>query len=67
MGRTRGCPVWGNDTRYACTFQFVPMTWMEYNIKLQSRTLLGSLRVMGMTWKMVPGVRVAMRSFRGML
>jgi hypothetical protein len=43
------------------------MTWMEYNIKLQSRTLLRSPTVMGMTWKMVPGVRVAMRSFRGML
>ena len=48
-------------------FNFFQMTWMEYNIKLQFRTLLKSPTVMGMTWKMVPGVRAVMRSFRGML
>lgn len=58
----------GEMTRGTHTlFNLFQMTWMECNIKLQSRTLLGSLRVMGVTWKMVPGVRVAMRSFRGML
>jgi hypothetical protein len=48
-------------------FNFIQMTWIEYNITLQSRTLLRSLMVMGMTWKMVPDVRVAIRSFRRML
>jgi hypothetical protein len=24
MGRAGRCPVWGNDTQYACTFQFLP-------------------------------------------
>jgi hypothetical protein len=43
------------------------MTWTEYNIKLQPRTLLRSPTVMGMTWKMVPAVRMAIRSFRAML
>lgn len=66
MGRAGRCPVWGNDTRYAGTFQFLPND-MEYNIKLQSRMLLKSPMVMGMTWKMVPGVRAAIRSFRRML
>jgi len=46
-------------------FNFFQMTWMEYNIKLQSRMLLRSPTVM--TWKMVPGVKVAIRFFRGML
>lgn len=64
MGRTRRCTVWRNDTRYVCTFQFLPDD-LEYNMKLQSRTVLGSPTVMGMTWKM--GVRMAMRSIRGML
>lgn len=45
-------------------FDFIKM---EYNTKLQSRTLLGSPMVKGMTWKMVPGVRKAIRSFREML
>jgi len=48
-------------------FNFFQIAWMECNIKLQSRTLLRLLTMMGMTWKMVPGVRVAMRFFRGML
>jgi hypothetical protein len=48
-------------------FTFFQITWMEYNIKLQSRTLQGSHTVMRMTWKMAPGVREAMRSFRGIL
>lgn len=46
-------------------FNFFQITWIEYI--LQSRTLLRSPMVMGMTWKMVPGARAAMRSFRGML
>ena len=48
-------------------FNFFQMTGRENNIKLQSRTLLRSPTVMGMTWKMVLGVRMAMRSFRVML
>lgn len=46
-------------------FNFIQITWIEYI--LQSRTLLRSPMGMGMTWKTVPGVRAAMRSFRGML
>jgi hypothetical protein len=46
-------------------FDFFQRTWIEYI--LQSRTLLRSPMVMGMTWKTVPGVRAAMCSFRGML
>ena len=64
MGRSGRCPLWRDDTRYACAFRHLPN---DHNISLQSRTLMWSPTVMGMTWRMVPDVRMVMRSSRGIL
>jgi hypothetical protein len=47
-------------------FDFFQMTLADFNIQLQSRMVLRSPTVTRMTWRMVLGVRMAMRPSRVM-